>query len=124
MRMTSRKKEIMELFKPDNLEWVTGEIGAPPFDVSGVAYILKGMDSFNKKSILESTRRTLDSMVKDGFLEKVSSYERRQNKHQDSSSSPGVRCVISRYGLPGKCHLVKYENDGEDFIEGECVVVG
>ncbi|EPC0982774.1 hypothetical protein ACRV8W_002382, partial [Proteus mirabilis] len=88
MRMTSRKKEIMELFKPDNLEWVTGEIGSPPFDVSGVAYMLKGMDSFNKKSILESTRRTLDSMVKDGLLEKISSYERRQNKHQGSSSSP------------------------------------
>ncbi|SUB99965.1 Uncharacterised protein [Proteus vulgaris] len=30
MRMTSRKKEIMELFNPNNLEWVTGEIGAPP----------------------------------------------------------------------------------------------
>ncbi|MDC9734926.1 MULTISPECIES: hypothetical protein [Proteus] len=124
MRMTSRKKEIMELFKPDNLEWVTGEIGAPPFDVSGVAYMLKGMDSFNKKSILESTRRTLDSMVKDGLLEKISSYERRQNKHQGSSSSPGVRCVVSRYGLRGKCRLMKYENNGEDFIEGECVVVG
>lgn len=122
--MTSRKKEIMELFKPDNLEWVTGEIGAPPFDVSGVAYMLKGMDSFNKKSILESTRRTLDSMVKDGLLEKISSYERRQNKHQGSSSSPGVRCVVSRYGLRGKCRLMKYENNGEDFIEGECVVVG
>ncbi len=124
MRMTSRKKEIMELFKPDNLEWVTSEIGAPPFDVSGVAYMLKGMDSFDKKSILESTRRTLDRMVQDGLLEKVSSYERRQNKHQGSSSSPGVRCVVSRYGLPGKCHLVKCENDGEDFIEGEYVVVG
>ncbi|MBG6028308.1 hypothetical protein I5F10_12710 [Proteus mirabilis] len=124
MRMTTRKKEIMELFKPDNLEWVVSEIGEPPFDVSGVAYMLKGMDSFDKKSILESTRRTLDSMVKDGLLEKVSSYEKRQNKHQGSSSSPGVRCVVSRYGLPGKCYLVKYENDGEDFIEGECVVVG
>lgn len=122
--MTSRKKEIMELFKPDSLEWVTGEIGAPPFDVSGVAYMLKGMDSFDKKSILESTRRTLDSMVKDGLLEKVSSYERRQNKHQGSSSSPGVYCVVSRYGLPSKCHLVKYENDGEDFIEGEYAIVG
>ncbi|ENQ1001225.1 hypothetical protein MWU23_000341 [Proteus mirabilis] len=121
MRMTSRKKEIMELFKPDNLEWVTGEIGAPPFDVSGVAYMLKGMDSFNKKSILESTRRTLDSMVKDGLLEKVSSYERRQNKHQGSSSSPSVRCVVSRYGLQGKCRLVKCENDGEVFIEGKYI---
>ncbi|MCM2367222.1 MULTISPECIES: hypothetical protein [Proteus] len=121
MRMTSRKKEIMELFKPDNIEWVTSEIGAPPFDVSGVAYMLKGMDSFDKKSILESTRRTLDSMVKDGLLEKISSYERRQNKHQGSSSSPGVRCVVSRYGLRGKCRLMKYENDGEVFIEGKYI---
>lgn len=86
---------------------------------SGVAYMLKGTDSFDKKNTLESTRRTLDSMVKNGLLEKVSSYERRQNRHQGSSSSPGVRCVVSRYGLPDKCHLVKYENDGEDFIEGE-----
>ncbi|EPL4466882.1 hypothetical protein MC862_003053 [Proteus mirabilis] len=124
MRMTSRKKEIMELFKPDNLEWVTGEIGAPPFDVSGVAYMLKGMDSFNKKSIIESTRRTLDSMVKDGLLERISSYERRPNKHQGSSSSPGVRCVVSRYSLCGKCRLVKNENDGEDFIKGEYARIG
>ncbi len=29
MRMTSRKKEILSYFEPDNLEWVTGEIGAP-----------------------------------------------------------------------------------------------
>ena len=43
MRMTSRKKEILSYFEPDNLEWVTGEIGAPPFDVSGVAYLLHGM---------------------------------------------------------------------------------
>lgn len=26
MRMTSRKKEILSYFEPDNLEWVTGEI--------------------------------------------------------------------------------------------------
>lgn len=121
MRMTKRKKEIMNLFEADNLEWVTSEIGAPPFDVAGVAYMLNGMDSFNKKSIVESARRTLDSMVSDGLLEKVSSYERRQNRMQGSSDSPGVRCVVSRYGLPGQCNLVKYEDNGEDFIEGECV---
>ncbi len=83
--------------------------------------MLKEIDSFDKKNILESTRRTLDSMVKDGLLEKISSYERRQNKHHDSSSSPGVRCVVSRYGLQGKCRLVKYENDGEVFIEGKYI---
>ncbi|MEI9750319.1 hypothetical protein V5085_05200 [Moellerella wisconsensis] len=123
MRMTKRKIEIMNLFAADNLEWVTSEIGSPPFDVTGVAYILNGMDSFNKKSIVESARRTLDSMVSDGLLEKVSSYERRQNRTQGSGDSPGVRCVVSRYGLPGQCNLVKYEDNGEDFIEGECVRV-
>lgn len=35
----------------------------------------------------------------------------------------GVRCVVSRYGLRGKCHLMRYKNDGEDFIEGECELV-
>lgn len=123
MRMTKRKKEIMNLFEVDNLDWVTSEIGSPPFDVAGVAYMLNGMDSFNKKSIVESARRTLDSMVSDGLLEKVSSYERRQNRMQGSGDSPGVRCIVSRYGLPGQCNLVKYEDNGEDFIEGECVRV-
>ncbi|CNC29205.1 Uncharacterised protein [Yersinia pseudotuberculosis] len=42
MRMTSRKKEILSYYEPDNREWVTGEIGAPPLDVSGVAYMLFG----------------------------------------------------------------------------------
>ena len=67
MRMTSRKKEILSYFEPDNLEWVTGEIGAPPFDVSGVAYLLHGMVSFDKRHQLESTRRTLESMVAGGL---------------------------------------------------------
>ncbi|MEX6312835.1 hypothetical protein AB6G19_02755 [Providencia manganoxydans] len=121
MRMTKRKKEIMNLFAADNLEWVTSEIGTPPFDVAGVAYILNGMDSFNKKSIVESARRTLDSMVSDGLLEKVSSYERRQNRTQGSGDSPGVRCVVSRYGLPGQCRLIKHEDNGDYYIDGEFI---
>ena len=71
MRMTSRKKEILSYFEPDNLEWVTGEIGAPPFDVSGVAYLLHGMASFDKRHQLESARRTLESMVAGGLLDRV-----------------------------------------------------
>ncbi|SUB99712.1 Uncharacterised protein [Proteus penneri] len=38
--------------------------------------MLKGMDSCDKKSIIESTRRILNSMVKDNLLERASSYER------------------------------------------------
>ena len=49
MRLTSRQKEILSYFEADNLEWVTGEVGSPPFDVSGVAYLLHGMVSFDKR---------------------------------------------------------------------------
>lgn len=42
---------------------------------------------------------------------------------QGSGNSPGVRCIVSRYGLLGQCNLVKYKNKGEDFIEGECARV-
>lgn len=37
MKLIQKEKKIMELFKPDNFAWVAGEIGAPPFEVSGVA---------------------------------------------------------------------------------------
>lgn len=36
MRMTQRKKEIMELFKSGNLEWVTGEITYEAFLSFGI----------------------------------------------------------------------------------------
>jgi hypothetical protein len=36
--------------------------------VSGVAYLLHGMVSFDKRHQLESTRRTLESMVAGGCL--------------------------------------------------------
>jgi hypothetical protein len=112
MRLTARKKESLSFFEPDNREWVKSEIGAPPLDVSGVAYLLHQMSSFDKKHQVESTRRTLESMAKDGLLEKVTVYERRQNRMQYSGDAPGVRCRGSRYGLP---------DDGEGyFIDGEC----
>ena len=121
MRMTNRKKEILSYFEPDNLEWITGEIGAPPFDVSGVSYLLHGTSSFDKNHQLESTRRTLEAMVKDELLEKVISYERRQDTTQ-SGDGKGVWCNCSRYGLPGQCNVVR--DDGDDrrpHIEGESV---
>ncbi|EPA6600272.1 hypothetical protein ACQ4Y5_005334, partial [Escherichia coli] len=78
MRLTQYKKEILSYFTPDNLAWVTAEIGSPPFDVSGVAYLLHGMDSFNSRYQIESTRRTLEAMVRDGLLERINVYERRE----------------------------------------------
>ncbi|EBU3701556.1 hypothetical protein B9U77_13760 [Salmonella enterica] len=124
MRMTSRKKEILSYFEPDNREWVTGEIGAPPFDVSGVAYLLHDMESFDKRHQLESTRRTLENMVADGLLERVTVYERRQNRQQGRGDAPGVWCNVTRYGLPGLCQVMRDSSGGEGAIDGECVRVG
>ncbi|WP_329502703.1 hypothetical protein [Klebsiella aerogenes] len=119
MRLTARKKQILEFYEPECRDWVKGEIGSPPFDVSGVAYLLHQMSSFDKKHQVESTRRTLESMVKDGLLEKVTVYERRQNRMQYSGDAPGVRCMVSRYGLPDQCSVTRDDGEG-DFIEGEC----
>ena len=119
MRMTSRKKEILSYFEPDNLEWVTGEIGAPPFDVSGVAYLLHGMVSFDKRHQLESTRRTLESMVAGGLLDLVTVYESRQIKSGGETSA-----TVVRYGLPGQCAVVRDNGGADKAIDGECERVG
>lgn len=118
MRITSRKKTILGFYAPESLAWVTSEAGAPPLDVSGVAYLLHGTSCFDKTYQLESTRRTLEAMVKDGLLERVTVYERRQDKTQGSGDSAGVRCKVSRYGLPGKCAVVR-DSGGSISIEGE-----
>lgn len=120
MRMTAHKKEILSYFEPDNLEWVTGEIGAPPFDVFGVAYLVHGLDSFKSRHLLESTRRTLETMVRDGLLEKIISYEQRQDTTQ-SGGGKGVWCNVSRYGLPGTCSVLRDHGGKREAIEGEAV---
>ncbi|EDV5023666.1 hypothetical protein ID80_004284 [Salmonella enterica subsp. enterica serovar Ball] len=117
MRLTSRKKEILSYFEPDNREWVTSEIGAPPFDVTGVAWLIYGMESHDKRHCLESTRRTLEAMVKDGLLEKSTSYEQRQNRKNDD----GIWCKVSRYGLPGQCAVFRDYDGKNDAIDGVCV---
>jgi len=122
MRITSRKKEILTYFEPDHLEWVTSEVGPPPFDVSGVAYLIHGAESHKKRHHLESTRRTLEAMVKDGLLEKITSYERRQDATQ-SAVGKGVWCNCSRYGLPGSTLVLRDNGGNRAAIEGESVRV-
>ncbi|MFA1654749.1 hypothetical protein ACDX31_11165 [Klebsiella quasipneumoniae] len=124
MRLTSRKKTILSYFEPDNREWVTVEIGAPPLDVSGVAYLLHGMESFDKRHQLESTRRTLENMVAGGLLERVTVYEQRQNTTQSSADSPGVWCNVTRYGLPGSCRVIRDTSGADNSISGTCERVG
>lgn len=115
MRLTQYKKEILSYFTPDNLAWVTAEIGSPPFDVSGVAYLLYGMDSHNNRYQLESTRRTLEAMVRDGLLERVNVYERRD------SVGHGVRRKVARYGLPGRSVVARDGGGRNGAIDGECI---
>lgn len=120
MRLTSRKKEILSYFEPANRDWVTSEIGAPPFDVSCITWLLYRPYTSGKRHYLESTRRTLESMVKDGLLEKSTSYEQRVNRKY-ASSKDGVRCKVSRYGLPGQCDVTRDDLGMEGAIDGECV---
>lgn len=101
MRMIAHKKEILSYFEPDKLEWVTGEIGALPFDVSGMSYLVHGLDSFNLRHHLEYTRRTLETMVRDGLLDRVRVHEARQAKHGGE-----VNATVVRYGMPGTCRLI------------------
>lgn len=117
MRVTSRKKQILSYFEPDNREWVTSEIGRPPFDVSGLAYLLHGIGSFGKRHMQESTRRTLEAMVRDGMLEKSTSYERRQDTTQGAADSAGVWCNCSRYGLPGSGMVVRDEDGKRELVQ-------
>ena len=115
MRLTQYKKEILSYFTPDNLAWVSVEIGNPPFDVSGVAYLLYGMDSHNNRYQLESTRRTLEAMVRDGLLERVNVYERRDSVGHD------VRRKVARYGLPGHSVVARDSEGRNGAIDGECI---
>lgn len=114
MRMTSRKKTILSYYEPDNCEWVTGEIGAPPLDVSGVAYLLHGTGINDNRHWIESTRRTLDAMVKDGLLEKYRSRETR-----DITLGGETTATVIRYGLPGTVSVVHDREGTDGAIEGE-----
>ncbi|EKC3536865.1 hypothetical protein OD632_000806 [Salmonella enterica] len=115
MRLTSRKKEILSYFEPDNREWVTVEIGAPPFDVSGVAYLIYGSDVSDNRHWLESTRRTLETMVRDGLLERIRAREVRDTSHGKTTAT------VIRYGLPGQCAVIRDSNGKKGAIDGECV---
>ena len=105
MRLTSRKKTILSYFEPDNREWVTGEIGAPPLDVSGVAYLLYGTGLEDNRHWLESTRRTLEAMVKRWVAGEVPEqggaeyrYGRRDDRYRCPLRPAGYRFSGTRYG--------------------------
>lgn len=113
MRLTSRKKEILSYFEPANQEWVTIEIGTPPFDVSGVTFLLHG--SYHNRHNLESTRRTLETMVNDGLPERIRVRETRDTLHGETTAT------VIRYGLSGQCAVVRDCEGKNGAIDGECV---
>ncbi|MGM1189341.1 hypothetical protein [Serratia liquefaciens] len=115
MRLTA-----LSYYKSDKLQWITSEVGMPPLDVSGVEYLLHSMSSFDRRHQLESTRRTLEAIVRDGLLEKITSYEHRQDTAQ-SGSGRGVWCNVSRYALPGSCTVLRDDGGKRDAIDGETV---
>ncbi|OSK24066.1 hypothetical protein EAMG_02136 [Escherichia coli M056] len=88
--------------------------------MSGVSYLLHGTKSFNKRHHLESNRRTLEAMVRDGLLERVNVYEWRQNTTQ-SGDGAGVHCIVARYGLPGQCNVIRDDAGSDNAIEGEYI---
>lgn len=74
------------------------------------------MALFDKHHQLESTRRTLDIMVRYGLLKRVTLYESRQMKRCGETNA-----TVVRYGLPGACRVVpdtggKREAIGVEFI--------
>lgn len=114
MRLTSRKKTILSYFEQDNREWVTGEIGAPPLDVSSAEYLLYGTGINDNRHWLESTRRTLEAMVKDGLLERYRSRETRNIILGGETTA-----TVVRYGLPGTISVVRDTEGAVNAIAGE-----
>lgn len=115
MRLASRKKEILSYFKPANRKWVTAGIGDPPFDVSGMAYLIYRLDVSDNRYCLESTRRTLETMVRDGLPERIRVRETRDTLHGETMAT------VILYGLSGQCVVVRDRAGRKGAIDGEAV---
>ncbi|MGU3276012.1 hypothetical protein AAQU14_07745 [Klebsiella pneumoniae] len=115
MRLTNRKQEILSYFEPDKRDWVTDEIGAPPLDVSGVAYLLHGTGINNNQHWLESTRRTLEAMVKDGLLER---YRSREARSIVLGGVMTATATVVRYGLVDNVSVVRNAEVPDDSVSG------
>ncbi|HHO0177026.1 hypothetical protein J8995_14860 [Klebsiella quasipneumoniae subsp. quasipneumoniae] len=116
MKLTSRKKTILSYFEQDNRAWVTGEIGAPPLDVSSAEYLLYGTGINDNRHWIESTRRTLEAMGKDGLLEGYRNREARSIVMGGETIA-----TVVRYGIPGTVSVVRDMEGAANAIAGECV---
>ncbi|HFW4211812.1 TPA: hypothetical protein ACIBOM_004957 [Salmonella enterica subsp. enterica serovar Reading] len=115
MRQTKRKRAILALYAPqtrEEAERIRLESGSPPFDVSGIAAALYGFDVQTENLILyRSVRRTLETMVKDGELERIKVNEWRGPFGRMNSK-------VVRYRLPGIGTMVREDTSPSDYIEG------
>ncbi|HCM6251591.1 TPA: hypothetical protein N3Z61_001628 [Klebsiella pneumoniae] len=103
------------LYAYDKRDWVTDEIGAPPLDVSGVAYLLHGTGINNNQHWLESTRRTLEAMVKDGLLER---YRSREARSIVLGGVMTATATVVRYGLVDNVSVVRNAEVPDDSVSG------
>ncbi len=110
MRMTLRKKEILSYFAYEQRAWISRVAGAPPLDATEIAYLLCGAHRENSRHWLESVRRTLKVMVKEGLLEEIRVKELRQTVPGTTTSS------VVRYGLPGET-VMGHHCDKERIVE-------
>lgn len=115
MRLTNRKQEILSYFEPDKRDWVRDEIGAPPLDVSGVAYLLYGTGINDNRHWIESTRRTLEAMVKDGLLER---YRSREARSIVLGGVTTATATVVRYGLADNVSVVRNAEAPDDSVSG------
>lgn len=118
MRQTNRKTAILALFSPETKEQADAirlEAGTPPFDVSGIAAALYGYDvQIEDLTLYRSVRRTLDTMVKDGQLERIKVNEGRGPFGRMNSK-------VVRYHLPGTFTVVREDRPPANYIEGEVI---
>lgn len=91
------------------------EIGAPPLDVSGVAYLLHGTGINNNQHWLESTGRTLEAMVKDGLLER---YRSREARSIILGGVMTATATVVRYGLVDNVSVVRNAEVPDDSVSG------
>ncbi|HAU3361029.1 TPA: hypothetical protein JDL67_003744 [Salmonella enterica subsp. salamae] len=118
MRQTNRKTAILALFAPktqEQAEYIRSQAGKPPFDVSGIAAALHGFDvQTEDPTLYRSVRRTLDTMVKDGQLERIKVNEGR-------GPFGRINSLVVRYRLPGTFTVVREDRPPANYIEGEVV---
>lgn len=118
MRQTNRKTAILALFRPETKEQADAirlDAGEPPFDVAGIASALYGFDVQTiAPTLYRSVRRTLDTMAKDGQLERIKVNEGRGEFGR-------INSLVVRYCLPGTFTVQRESNPPKNYIEGEVI---